>query len=299
MSSVHFCRHEEQGQGTLFHFSFFELDGYKHMRRDERKRHSTISRHEIQVGQRAVYYQVVGEGEPIILIHGLAGSSRWWMRNIPALAEHYQVYLIDLPGFGTMRHFRRRFGLDEVATGIVSWMEAVGIQQASLVGHSMGGYICLWIAAHYPERVKCMVLVSPAGIPRVRSLFGYAIPLLVAIRHLTLRFFLLLVSDSLRAGPVTLLRAAQDLLTKDIRDCLKDIRAPTLLVWGEHDSLVPPVLGDVLCQEIQHARLLILQKASHVGMFDRPEQFNTAVLAFLAGQAVGTRGAISRHKDVT
>jgi pimeloyl-ACP methyl ester carboxylesterase len=244
-----------------------------------------ITRREIQVGQQTIYYQVAGEGEgePVVLVHGLSASSRWWVRNIPALAQRYQVYLLDLPGFGTMRRFRRRFVLDELASGIVAWMEALGIKQAHLIGHSMGGYICLRIAAQHPERIKRLVLVSPAGIPHIRSVYGYTIPLLVAFRNFKLSFFSILVSDALRAGPPTILRAAQDLLTKDIRDCLKDITAPTLLVWGEHDSLVPPVFGTILRQEINDARLLVLKKAGHVSMFDQAEQFNTAVLGFLAG----------------
>ena len=253
-----------------------------------KKMNSQISRREIQVGHVRVNYQVVGEGQPLILIHGLSGSSRWWIRNIPALAEHYQVYLIDLPGFGNMRHFSQRFVLDEVAAGIVRWMKAVGIQKAHLVGHSMGGYICLWIAAHHADYVKRLVLVSPAGIPRIRSLTGYVLPLLIATRYLTPNFFFILAYDALRAGPLTLLRAAQDLLTKDIRDCLKDITAPTLLIWGENDSLVPPVLGNVLCQEIKNAHLILLKKAAHVGMYDQPEQFNANVLAFLSGQSIDT-----------
>jgi pimeloyl-ACP methyl ester carboxylesterase len=254
----------------------------------EREASINVTRHEIQVGHQTVYYQVVGQGEPIILIHGLSGSSRWWVRNIPALAEHYRLYLIDLPGFGTMRHYRQRFALDEVASGIVLWMEAVGIKQAHLVGHSMGGYICLWIAAHHPERVQCLVLVSPAGIPHIRSLHGYALPLLVTIRSLKPSFFYILISDALRAGPLTIVRAAQELLTKDIRECLKDITAPTLLIWGEYDSLVPSMLGDILNQELTHTHLHILKKTGHVSMFDQPKQFNAAVLTFFADHAIGT-----------
>jgi pimeloyl-ACP methyl ester carboxylesterase len=246
-----------------------------------------IERREIQVGQYTMYYQVTGEGEPLVLVHGLSGSLRWWRRNVPALAEHYRVYLIDLPGFGMMRHFPRRWTLDEVADGLVTWIKAVGLQKVSLVAHSMGGYICIRVAATRPEVVDRLVLVSPAGIPKFRSVLGYTIPLIVAIRYLTPRFFPVLAYDALRAGPLTLLRAAQDLLTKDIRDYLKAIQAPTLLIWGVNDSLVPPVLGDVLQQEIAHAHLFLLKKAGHVGMFDQPEEFNAAVLAFLRGEEVG------------
>lgn len=245
-----------------------------------------ITRHKIQVGQQTVYYQVVGErnSEPIILVHGLSASSRWWVRNIPALARRYRVYLLDLPGFGIMRRYRRRFALDELASRIVAWMEATGIKQAHLMGHSMGGYICLRIAARYPERIKRLVLVSPAGIPHVRSVYGYIIPLLVAFRYFKPGFFYILISDALRAGPRTILRATQDLLTRDIRDCLHDVTAPTLLVWGEHDSLVPPVFGPILQHEIKDARLLILKRAGHVVMFDQAERFNQALLGFLGGK---------------
>jgi len=166
-------------------------------------------------------------------------------------------------------------------------MEALGIKKANLIGHSMGGYICLWIAAHRPDVIDHLVLVSPAGIPKIRSLFGYAVPLLEAIRYLSPAFFLILAYDALRAGPLTLLKAAQNLLTKDIRDSLKMISAPTLLVWGMGDTLVPPILGDILHQEITNSRLLLLKKAGHVSMFDQPQQFNKAILAFLADETVG------------
>ena len=253
-----------------------------------------IERREVQVGQYMMYYQVTGEGEPLVLVHGLSGSLRWWSRNVPALAEHYRVYLIDLPGFGMMRHFPRRLMLDEVADELVAWMKAVGIVKAHLIAHSMGGYICLRVAASRPEVVDRLVLVSPAGIPKFRSVLGYTIPLIVAIRYLTPRFFPVLAYDALRAGPLTLLRAAQDLLTKDIRDYLKSIKAPTLLIWGVNDTLVPPVLGDVLRQEITHAHLLLLKRAGHVGMFDQPEEFNAAVLAFLRGEEIGRPSTVTQ-----
>ena len=251
-----------------------------------------ITRHEIQAGQQTIYYQVAGkeDGEPVILVHGLSASSRWWVRNIPALAEHYHVYLLDLPGFGLMRRFRRHFILDELSATITAWMDALDINQAHLIGHSMGGYICLRMAAQHPERIQRLVLVSPAGIPHIRSVHGYLLPLLITIRYCKPAFLPILFSDALRAGPRTLLRATQDLLTKDIRDSLHDIVTPTLLVWGEYDALVPPVFGDILRQEIKGARLLVLKQAGHVVMFDQAEEFNEAVVGFLEGERVNVVG---------
>lgn len=241
-----------------------------------------------RIGHHPVFYRVMGEGEPILLLHGLSGSSRWWRRNIFHLAQHYQLYLIDVPGFGRRHAAYHSFDLDGVAASLVKWMDLLGLNQMHLLGHSMGGYLCLWIAAHHPARLKRLVLVSPAGFPRSHSFRSYIVPFLLSIRTLKPAFFPLLIADALRAGPRVIIQAAQDLLTKDIRASLHEVSATTLLVWGTHDVLVPPMFGAVLREQIPHAHLLLLEKAGHVAMFDQADQFNRAVLAFLAGEIVGT-----------
>jgi len=239
------------------------------------------------VGGHPIRYEVAGEGEPIVLVHGLSGSTRWWARNVAALAESYRVYLVDLPGFGAMRRLRRQFALAEAASWLYAWTESVGLGGAHLVGHSMGGYVCLRLAANRPEAVSRLVLVAPAGVPSGRSMLGHLVPLLGAARHATPSFLPVLARDALRMGPVTLWRAARDLLDEDVRENLRSIEAPTLLVWGERDTLVPPAVGELLRAEIPNSRLLVLERAAHVPMFDRPEEFDEALLAFLAGREVG------------
>jgi pimeloyl-ACP methyl ester carboxylesterase len=96
-----------------------------------------------------------------------------------------------------------------------------------------------------------------------------------------------LLRDALRAGPATLWRAARDLLAEDVSEDLRRIAAPTLLVWGERDTLVPPATGDLLRKVIEDSRLLVVEGAGHVPMFDRPEEFDAALLAFLAGEPIG------------
>ncbi len=246
-----------------------------------------VPRHAVRVRGRPVRYQVAEPGEPVILVHGLSGSTRWWMRNIPALAAHYRVYLVDLPGFGAMRRHGHRFVLAEAASWLLAWMEAVGLSAAHLVGHSMGGYICLRIAASSPRVVRHLVLVAPAGVHPGRSPVEHLLALLLFARYATPRFLPVLMSDALRAGPATLWRAARDLLAEDVRGHLAAIAAPTLLVWGERDALVPPAIGHILREAIAGSRLLILPGAGHVPMYDRPREFNAALLAFLADEPVG------------
>jgi pimeloyl-ACP methyl ester carboxylesterase len=242
----------------------------------------------IQVGTERARYEVVGEGEPVVLVHGLSGSTLWWRRNVPALAQNYRVYSVDLPGFGSMRSWHTRFVLKQAASWLLQWMDEVGLQRVHLIGHSMGGYICLWLAAHYPERVSQLVLAAPALISRINKVQGYFLPLLTGARYMSPSFFGILLYDALRAGPLTLLRAARDLIAQDVRDDMKQVNVPTLLIWGDHDTLVPVVVAPIVHEEIPGSRLYILKGAGHVCMFDRAKEFNTAVQAFLSGEVVGS-----------
>jgi pimeloyl-ACP methyl ester carboxylesterase len=245
-----------------------------------------ISIQYVQVEGRRVRYLVVGEGEPVILVHGLSASTHWWIRNVAELARHYRVYLIDLPGFGAMRFPRSRFVLTNAASWLLSWMEAVGLKRAHFIGHSMGGYICMWIAAHSPETVSSLVLVAPAVRPHVRTVTGYFVPLLVGVRYATPSFLPILFFDALRAGPLTLLRTTRDLIALDVQEDIQAVSVPTLLIWGENDTLVPSSLAYILHAEIAHSRLVMLKKAGHVCMYDCAHDFNVAVLAFLRGEGV-------------
>jgi pimeloyl-ACP methyl ester carboxylesterase len=245
------------------------------------------SKHTILVQGAPVYYEVIGEGAPVVLVHGLSGSALWWIRNVQSLAQHHTVYLLDLPSFGAMRRARPRFALSTAGTWLLAWMEAVGLKQADFIGHSMGGFICLWIATHHATVVSRLVLVSPAIFSETYPLTSYFVRLLKGTRELTPRFFPILLYDALRAGPFTLLHAASELIREDLQEEIKAVEAPTLLIWGANDTLVPASMGYVLRETMKSARLLIIERAGHVCMFDRPQAFNTAVAAYLSGQPVG------------
>lgn len=246
-----------------------------------------LYRREVRVSGSPVRYRVAGVGEPLVLLHGLSGSSDWWRRNVPALARRYQVFLLDLPGFGTMHRERRRFSLTEAASWLLSWMEVVELERINLVGHSMGGYVGIKLAAEHPETVDRLVLVAPAGATGRRSMIGYLPSLLLAAYRSTPSFFPMFAYDTLRMGPSTLWRASRQILAGDVRDDLAGIPSPTLLVWGEQDPLVPPTAGKLLRSQMPASRLVIFEGTGHVPMFDCSEEFDATLLAFLAGEEVG------------
>jgi pimeloyl-ACP methyl ester carboxylesterase len=227
-----------------------------------------------------LHYQTAGSGDPVVLIHGLSASSRWWHRNIDALAGQFSLYIVDLIGFGRSRG-RQRFVLSESAALLARWMETIGLDRAHIVGHSMGGYIAAQLAAEHPEKVDRLVLVDAAvPLPR-KSRLQHLAHLGREMRYTPPRFLHLLATDAVLAGPRTVLSAANQLLVADLEPELANISAPVLLIWGEHDPLVPPVIADRLEELIPNVRRHVIPNSGHKPMLERPNEFNAAVIAFL------------------
>jgi pimeloyl-ACP methyl ester carboxylesterase len=241
---------------------------------------SRLERRQAKVGPATIAYEVAGSGPPVVLVHGLSGSSRWWRRNIGALTPHRRVYVVDLIGFGASRA-RQRFALAEAPGLLVRWMDQLELERASLVGHSMGGLIVAELAADAPERVDRLVLVDPAALPLDTRLITHALSLLRELRTISPSFLPVLIADALRAGPLTLWRAANALMLADLRPKLAQIRAPTLVIWGEHDALVPIAFAQQLAKYLRYEELAVIKGAGHVPMWDRPQPFNRVLTEFL------------------
>lgn len=230
-------------------------------------------------------------GTPLVLVHGLSGSSQWWYRNVPGLAREHRVLIPDLIGFGRSRRPRLRLPtLDAVAEVFGEWLEARGVERPHLVGHSMGGQMAIHLAARSPERVERLVLVDAAGIPRPLSpgkLMRFAAEVAPLWRWGDPGFLPVIARDALRAGPWTIAQAIAHIFRDDVRPLLPRIEAPTLIVWGERDTLVPLSHSWEMRQGIPGSQLAVLRGASHNPMVDRPADFNRLVLRFLDGETVG------------
>jgi pimeloyl-ACP methyl ester carboxylesterase len=231
------------------------------------------------------------DAEALVLLHGLSGSSRWWTRNVPALAARYRVVLPDLIGFGrTPRSWRRLPDLQTLAGVLAEWLAAVGMERVHLVGHSMGGQAAIHLAASHPDRVDRLVLVDPAGVPRVlsaRAVVAFAAEIAPLWRWGDPRFLPVIAGDAMTAGPRTIFEAIRHIMRDDVREVLPRIQAPTLVIWGERDNWIPLQHAYEFRERIPEARLAVLRGACHNPMVDRPEAFNRLVLRFLEGEPVG------------
>lgn len=242
----------------------------------------------VGVEEYRIHTREYGSGIPLILLHGLSGSARWWSRNIPAFAAEFRVLVPDLLGFGRTRVRGPIPPFPELSAVLTGWMDRLGLERANLVGHSMGGQIAVHLAARFPERVDRLVLVDPAGIPRPltpRNLMRFARETAPPSRWGDPRFIPVIMGDALIAGPASILRALYHMLRDDIRPLLPQISAPTLVVWGERDSLIPVAHARDFQGVIPGARLSVISGAAHNPMVDAPEAFNEAVLAFLREEA--------------
>ena len=233
-----------------------------------------------KIGPLTVHYEVTGEGPAVVLIHGLSGSGRWWMYNVLVLAQQYQVYNVDLVGFGRSRG--QRLVLREAAGWLTEWLNIVGITEAHLVGHSMGGYIATEVAVMWPAGVRRLVLVDALVLPIGPGLLRPALGLARAVRYMNLSFLPVLVRDLLRAGPRTMMQATREVLSADLSNRLEAVQAETLVIWGEKDMLLDPELGRQLARRLPKARFVCVEGAGHNPMWDRPQRFNELLLEFLA-----------------
>lgn len=256
-----------------------------------------------------VHYVEEGTGQPVLLLHGLAGWSFTWRHNLSHLARRHRVIAPDLKGFGlTDKRAPTGYSLDDQAAFVRDFMDTLAIDRAVLVGHSMGGEIALRLALSAPERVQALVLVASAGyvtsvpaqvrrLPHlplatllVRLLFmnrrfarrcltlGYGDPSLVS--EATIAGYLLPVATP-HAAPA-LLRVLAEMDFGRTADRIRTVKHPTQIIWGQRDRFTPPRHADRFHAEISGSRLCSFRAVGHMVPEEIPDDFNALVSDFLA-----------------
>jgi pimeloyl-ACP methyl ester carboxylesterase len=270
------------------------------------------NRHEVDVVGASVNYVEMGEGPPLLFIHGLSGAWQNWLENIPHFARTRRVVAVDLPGFGSSPMPPWEISIPAYGRFLRDFCERLGIERCSLVGNSMGGFIASELAVTEPDRVDDLVLVSAAGITWARArrepaemlarVGRAAGPLLLKVNMAGIRRARLRKAafQGVFYDPLSLRREAiwenlvpamqspgyfdamTNLVGYDIRDRLGEIGVPTLIVWGRNDRVVPVPAALSYKKRIgDNAELVIFDHCGHVPQIERPVRFNRVVEDFL------------------
>ena len=256
-----------------------------------------------------LYYEIHGHGEPLVLIAGLGYDGWMWHKMIPGLAEQFQVISIDNRGSGLSDKPAGPYTAQMLAADVIGLLDEFGAAKAHIVGHSMGGFIAQALAIDYPERVDRLVLsatnfggphhipITPpamaeltdvSGDPIERLRRGIAISTAPGFAESNAEFVESWVQYRIAhpidpAGYQAQLAIGLGLLseTASFEHKLGRVTAPTLLLFGEHDVVVPPGNAELLAAKLPHARVEILPNAGHVFPFETPEAANRAITRFL------------------
>lgn len=236
----------------------------------------------IDVDGVSVRYLEAGQehlGLPVVLIHGFQmGADLWYPHTLPAIAERYHVYALDLPGFGGSGQLRE-YGLEAYARFMSGFLGRLGLDSIQLVGHSMGGQVAVALAAREPDRVERLVLVCSAGLPRSGP--GWTAPVVMLADRSTFDVALYprivkLMLQSRANGP-----CLKMIHQESVYPLLHKLTMPTLVVWGSRDRVVPLEHATLFARNIPNARLTIMRGCGHRPFYQKPALFNKILFGFL------------------
>ena len=261
-------------------------------------------------GDACVYQANKSADKTIILVHGLNGSALHdWQYQIPELAKNYHVLTFDLPGFGDSDKEVADYSPREYAKFINYIAKRYAHGKTFLVGHSMGGAISIRYSEMYPQSIEKLVLVDVAGVlhrmaysrelmkgwlkskvsddSRVLSyadrfannVLGKVEPIIGPVSRFMDDY--IIQSDFLDMDSSTI--SAITLVHEDLTDALSSLKIPTIIIWGENDSIAPLRTAKVLKKYLPQADLKIIKNAAHVPMVDEHEKFNQILLSYVNG----------------
>ncbi|HYH06981.1 MAG TPA: alpha/beta hydrolase [Thermoanaerobaculia bacterium] len=240
------------------------------------------------------------EAPPLLLLHGLGDTSRSWSLMLPELAKSHRVYAFDQRGHGAASAPRCCYALADLAWDAIAFMDAMKIERASVVGHSMGSFVAQHLAAHHPERVQKIVLIGSSdttvGNETVAWLWeqtgtfdrGISTEFVEQWQSNPLpvdaEFLALVKRETAAVRPHVWRGVARTLMTEDQRPFARAIRQPTLILWGEHDPAFPAANQQRLQEALPQATFRRYDKAGHNVHWEIPTRVAEDILRFLDGK---------------
>ncbi len=251
-----------------------------------------------------IYYELTGEGENLLLIHGLGSSTRDWEEQVSFFSQKYQVITIDLRGHGKTDKPKGPYSMKMFAEDIAELLKKLGINSIHVLGISLGGGIAFQFAVDYPELVKSLIIVN-AGIEmpvdsfkmKLEAFKRTFIVKLVGMKKmgkvLAPRLFIKPEQEELRQKLIerwgendkkAYLSAMRALLGWSVRDQLDKVKFPTLIIGSEEDY-APSSIKEEYTALIPNAKFIEIKDARHAVPIEKPKEFNEIVMKFLEEQS--------------
>jgi 3-oxoadipate enol-lactonase len=249
-------------------------------------------------------YEVSGEGEPIVLLHGFPFNRTLWREQVEALRDRYTVITVDLRGHGETPAPQGPATMEEMARDVAALLDELRINaRVVLGGLSMGGYVVLAFYQLFPERVRALLLADTrphadteeAKLNREETATR---ALREGIRTIADAMLPKLLTDATHAEQPQIVQRIRDMILhtdprgaasalrgmavrRDHTELLREIKCPTLIIVGSLDAITPPADAQLMHREIRGSRLEVIEGAGHVSNVERPAEFNRAFEKFL------------------
>ena len=240
-----------------------------------------------------INYKVQGDGEhiPVIMLHGLAGDSRFFYKQLNFFSGFCKTVIPDLPGHGKSP-FIENPSLDLYSACIDKITEKEKIREYVLAGHSMGALVCINNYLQHNDRVKALILISSAPVLPVTEnmvresyldFYSFYMDLVTKIFHKKGGIFAISARNNLSDDDKKTIRKDMELCSGlNYNDLLKKIRIPVLLIANKYDEVVPVYLTEDMHRKITNSKFIVFNNKGHVPFFENSEEFNKTVYEFIA-----------------
>jgi pimeloyl-ACP methyl ester carboxylesterase len=254
----------------------------------------------ITVAGHATVIMHAGDGPPFVYLHSTLAESFMWFPFYQAWAKQFRVLVPTHPGFGQSGGFDRIDSIEDMAFHYVELFDALGLEEVALGGVSLGGWIAAEFAVRWPERVRRLWIADAPGLwvdeEPLPDLFRYMQDL-DALRRLLFHdpdshMARLIIKEDRQEAQMLSAYQSMTALARVVWDRPYDpklparlhrVRCPTLLLWGDHDRLVPPSYGEAYRKHLPQAELKLIANCGHLPMFEKEAEFVETVARFCRG----------------
>lgn len=247
-----------------------------------------------------INYTDIGEGYPIIFLHGWGACIQSWGTVLSALSQKYRVIAVDFPGHGETPEPDRIFNVDDFTDVIIKFLETIGVEKANIVCHSFGGRVSIKLANTRPDLINKMVFTDAAGvIPKRGFKYYYKVYKYKLGKRLYNNSFTRNVLQAIGVDLESKIKNAGssdyqqlsdsmkktfiNVVNEDLTPLLKNISCPTLLIWGDADTATPMYMARIMEREIKDSGLVVFEGSGHFSYLDNIPRYVKIIEVFFGG----------------